>query len=238
MDETGLYYSASPRYTIAHADSQSIAGQKIGKSCITVAVLANGDGSDRDAYYIKDDFQGDVANKIATYLPTYQKHIKSLKDDGYTVIGYIRKSPETETMETRHRLLHSMSSRLQERSLVDMVFASSCCRASDAIEERDLDNKSAEKLDVAGDTQEMLTFISGKTKVCLVILDYAGLSTDCADLRKFLGNYQQIKKIVVDMLPYTNEVNMYDCSQLLQDPDKLKVFDCRKRPTKEAIGLV
>jgi hypothetical protein len=47
-----------------------------------------------------------------------------------------------------------MSSKLKERSLADVVFASPCCRASDPIERRDLKtNEEMEGLDVSGNVQ-------------------------------------------------------------------------------------
>ncbi|KAI8973789.1 hypothetical protein BDF20DRAFT_823484 [Mycotypha africana] len=51
---------------------------------------------------------------------------------------------------------------------------------------------------------DLLSFLNEKNKVCLVTLDFAGLSTDCVDLEK---KYTQIKKIMVDLLPYTNTIH-------------------------------
>ncbi|KAL4214816.1 hypothetical protein AB4K20DRAFT_1982890 [Rhizopus microsporus] len=151
----------------------------------------------------------DDVKKISQFLPVYQKHIKILKDGGFTIIGYIRKFPGSEAKETRNNLLRTMSSKLKERSLVDAVFASPCCH--------------------------LLSFIIGKEKVCLDTLDFVGLSTDCSDLEPFLKKYQQIKKkIMVDLLPYTNKIHEYDCSQLLREPERLKAFDCRSQPYKRS----
>ncbi|CAO3588869.1 unnamed protein product [Absidia cylindrospora] len=91
------------------------------------------------------------------------------------------------------------------------------------------DTAAKEHSDVDGNTQDMLQFIDAKGKVCLVTLDYAGLSTNCADVHQFLLDYPQIERITVDLLPYINEVTMYDSKQLLEDPEKLKVFECRER---------
>ncbi|RCH78337.1 hypothetical protein CU097_001944, partial [Rhizopus azygosporus] len=77
-----------------------------------------------------------------------------LKDDGYTIIGYIRKSPGSEAKETRNSLLQAMNSKLKKRSLVDVVFASPCCRASDPFKRRDLKtNEEMEEFDVSGNVQ-------------------------------------------------------------------------------------
>lgn len=108
-----------------------------------------------------------------------------------------------------------MCDRLRERSLVDKLFVSVCSNANHPISERDVkvDKKIIEKLDVDGNTQgkstnvnsifyfsiliigvplllffflEMLQYISTNKKICLVVLDYAGLTTDPNDLKKFL----------------------------------------------------
>ncbi|KAI7892940.1 uncharacterized protein EV154DRAFT_561857 [Mucor mucedo] len=109
----------------------------------------------RSLYALKDDYLGkdpskylnkwplrysfvdDVADKINNYLPSYQSYIKKLKEEGYTIIGYIRKSPGKEPDDRRRQLLKTMSLNLKERSLVDVVFASPCSRASDPVQSRD-----------------------------------------------------------------------------------------------------
>jgi hypothetical protein len=89
------------------------------------------------------------------YLPDYQNYIKNLKEEGYNIVGYVRNSHGTEDKERRIRLLQIMCDRLKERSLVDHVFASVCCRASDPIVETDLtrDEESLAQLHVDGDIQ-------------------------------------------------------------------------------------
>jgi hypothetical protein len=79
--------------------------------------------------------------KITGYLPKYQAYIRSLKNEGFNVIGYIRKSP-TNDSQNRIRLLRCMVDGLKERSLVDKVLASVCCYANDPITQRDLKKKS------------------------------------------------------------------------------------------------
>ncbi|ORX52664.1 hypothetical protein DM01DRAFT_1306345 [Hesseltinella vesiculosa] len=183
----------------------------------------------RPLYVMKAEYLDDIATKLVQYLPQYQNYIRALKDDGYTLIGYIRKSPGPESTETRVNLLRSMCKSLEGRSLVDFVFASYSCRASDPIEERDTKpNEAMKQLNVSGHTQDMIELISKKTNVCLVALDHAGFSTNCADIQRFLCSHPQIKKIIIDLLPYTNETIIYDRRHLLDDPKNLKVFDCRR----------
>jgi hypothetical protein len=71
------------------------------------------------------------------YLPNYKEHIKKLKGDDFTVKGYARKAPGPENNEARIRLLQTMVNHLYERSLVQTVFVSPCCKVSDSMEARD-----------------------------------------------------------------------------------------------------
>lgn len=104
---------------------------------------------------IQVHFLDDVANKIANYLPRYQNYIESLKNEGYTIIGYARKSPSIDHEDNGICLLQAMCDRLKERSMVDAVIVSVCCKAVDPIAERDLnkDEESLAKLDVVSDMQ-------------------------------------------------------------------------------------
>jgi hypothetical protein len=126
----------------------------------------------RSLYVLKDDYLGksyskyqnewslrysfvdDVAYKIGNYLPLYQNYIKKLKEEGHTIIVYIRKSPGKELDDKRRQLLEAMNVKLKERSLVDVVFASPCCQASDPMESRDKKwHVLLDQLDVMGSAQ-------------------------------------------------------------------------------------
>ncbi|EIE92218.1 hypothetical protein RO3G_17025 [Rhizopus delemar RA 99-880] len=67
----------------------------------------------------------------------YQKHIRNLKEEGYSIIGYARKSKGKEEEEARLRLLQKMIDSLKNRSLVDQVFISICSGALSPIPSRD-----------------------------------------------------------------------------------------------------
>ena len=94
--------------------------------------------------------------KISKYLPKYQKYVNSLKNKGFSIIGYARKSPGNDNEANRVRCLRSMCDRLVERSLVDAVFTSSCCKAADPLAERDMIKNTdiLTTLNVAGDMQD------------------------------------------------------------------------------------
>lgn len=66
-------------------------------------------------------FQVDVAKSIISYIPEYQSHIRDLKEEGYCIIGYARKSKGKEKEKDRLRLLQKMVDSLKNRSLVDQV---------------------------------------------------------------------------------------------------------------------
>jgi hypothetical protein len=89
---------------------------------------------------------------ITKYLPAHLKLIQNLKKEGYTVIGYIRKSPTAKDDTNRITLLKAMCNRLKEISAVDYIFVSLCSKASDPFNERDINNDS-ESLTNLNDTQ-------------------------------------------------------------------------------------
>ncbi|KAI7900693.1 uncharacterized protein BX663DRAFT_438979, partial [Cokeromyces recurvatus] len=126
--------------------------------------------------------------RIVLYLHNYQTEIQTLKQQGFTVIGYARKSKSGEDIETRTRLLNLMCKRLKEKSLVDHVFVSYISQANDQLATRDLQQMSEiyKGLHAEESTQDMMRFITNTAKVCLVVLDYAGLTTNSNDLYDFL----------------------------------------------------
>ncbi|KAI9469881.1 MAG: hypothetical protein EXX96DRAFT_597803 [Benjaminiella poitrasii] len=106
---------------------------------------------------MKDKHIIEVLNNIVDYLPKYQEYIQQLKDQGYTMIGYCRKSKQTyEDSNNRQRLLQQQAEKLKERFLVNKVFVSVCCKSSHPIASRDLKNSSNvinELASVDGDMQ-------------------------------------------------------------------------------------
>ncbi|ORX52022.1 hypothetical protein DM01DRAFT_1337010 [Hesseltinella vesiculosa] len=191
----------------------------------------------RSLYVLKDKFIHDAVYKITSYLPRYQNYVKSLKKEGYVIIGYARKSPSVDCKFTQKRCLQSMCDRLKERSLVDSIFVSNYCKAAEPLADRDMKKNEdiLAQLNVAGDMQDALQFIAEKSKICLVALDYAGLTTNTADLKQFLRNNEQIKKIIVDRLPISNEAHVYESSELIEEQEILKLFDCRKRSYQRSL---
>jgi hypothetical protein len=58
---------------------------------------------------------------IVMHLPRYQDNLKKMKEAGYEVIGYARKSKGEKDDMKRIRLLNLMVEKLKTRSLADKV---------------------------------------------------------------------------------------------------------------------
>ncbi|KAG1143169.1 hypothetical protein G6F37_012510 [Rhizopus arrhizus] len=124
------------------------------------------------------------SNNFLNVVDHYQLFVQNLKKEKYNIIGYVRKSRTNENDESRVRLLQQMTRRLKERSLVDKVFVSLRANANDLMVERDStkDEDLLKQLNVDGDAQDLHNYINQNEKICLIILGYAGLSTNCKDL--------------------------------------------------------
>ncbi|KAG0752828.1 hypothetical protein G6F26_012933 [Rhizopus arrhizus] len=189
-------------------------------------------------YVLEKELMNSVCSSIINYLPAYKSHIMKIKDDGFQVIGYARKSPGEESEEVRIRLLQTMVDRLYERSLVDEVFVSPCSKASDPMKARDskVNQATLNKISrVRGTTKDMIEFIKkSDKKVCLVAIDFAGLTTNCSDLQSFVSEHEQLEKIIIDNLPWENEVTIIDRKEIEKNEEVLQVFDCRERPIQRS----
>jgi hypothetical protein len=78
---------------------------------------------------------------ITEYLPRYKIFTQNLKSEGFILVGYVRKSPGDEDIETRTRLLQDMVDKLYDRSQVDKVFVSQMSYSDEPIASRDLQNE-------------------------------------------------------------------------------------------------
>ncbi|KAI8098320.1 uncharacterized protein B0P05DRAFT_460701, partial [Gilbertella persicaria] len=129
------------------------------------------------------------AHNLANYQKRYEVYIDNLKIDGFEIIGYARKSPGELLNDGRKANLQNMINCLKERSLAELIYVSPQCLAGSPIASRDMPNavKEPETMELnycAGSTQTLLSKLSANIKkVCLVIVDYAGLSTNPDDIR-------------------------------------------------------
>ncbi|KAI7851660.1 hypothetical protein BDC45DRAFT_445094 [Circinella umbellata] len=122
-----------------------------------------------------------------------------------------------------------MAMKLKTRFLVDRVYISPCSSANQEIQSRDFESTfDISKLEgVVGTTQDMISYIGITSKVSLVVLDFAGLTTNVNDLKQFLLDMPNIVNIIVDQTPKKNQVTMFSRDQLLNDQEKINQFDCR-----------
>ncbi|KAI8887166.1 hypothetical protein K501DRAFT_269136 [Backusella circina FSU 941] len=75
----------------------------------------------------------------------------------------------------------------------------------------------------------LLKYLSStEKKVCLVIVDYAALSTVPVDVQALVKNHKSLEYIVVDRLKETGRYEVYRRMKILQTPDCLDSFNCRK----------
>ncbi|KAI7862377.1 hypothetical protein BDF14DRAFT_1974511 [Spinellus fusiger] len=89
---------------------------------------------------------------------------------------------------------------LRSQSLVDRVFIYYSSNVSNPLNSRD--NGQEKELE-DGDIQDMICYIENNNRVCLVVLDHAGISTNCEDLEQ---NNKSLQKIVVDTMAFNNKV--------------------------------
>ncbi|KAI8326788.1 hypothetical protein BD560DRAFT_361671, partial [Blakeslea trispora] len=153
----------------------------------------------RSCYVMDEQFHDDLKSAICNFLPLYQESIKNLKRSGFEIVGYARKSPSNDTNENRVKLLQKMVDNLRNRSLTTRVYVSFSSYATAPLNERDTTTSKsmiAKLSNVNGDTQDMLQYLqSADHDICLVSIDYAGLSSRSQELKRLIENNDKLKKI-------------------------------------------
>ncbi|KAG2201034.1 hypothetical protein INT47_006578 [Mucor saturninus] len=179
----------------------------------------------------------DIANGTREDIPEFRQYVNKFKSCGYEVIGYVRKSHDNEDKDTRIRLLQSMIDKLFERLLVDKIYVSPMSHAGESFSSRDVkyDKTVLRKLNKAeGTTQDLLSYVNIAKKICLVGVDFGGITTNCDDLRNLLSQNKSIKKIVIDRSPFGKSINIYDRDQMLDGSQDISEFNCRKGPAQRS----
>lgn len=144
---------------------------------------------------------------LINFHKEFKRHVNEEAD--VVTIGYARKSRGNEAISTRVRLLQLQVDKLRDRYFARKVFVSSRRSADMNLEVRDKnqgDNmvRSGQLDNCAGTMQDMIhTLRTNMKPVRLVVIDYAGRSTDFEDIHQFVGKYKQILELVVD-LEYTD----------------------------------
>ncbi|KAG1135902.1 hypothetical protein G6F37_013132 [Rhizopus arrhizus] len=185
-------------------------------------------------YVLEEKYHANVLQNILQYNEKYQGYLKEQKKLGVEIVGYVRKSPCGKDEDNRTRLIQKMVHNLRNRSIVDKVFVSKSSAASQPFDTRDSNATITEGTN--GTTKDFIEFLNKTQKgVILVVLDYAGLTTNVEDLKEFLSNQKAIKKIIVDRLPITTEVEIYETELLLRDQKAINKFDCRTQPVQRSL---
>ncbi|KAI7895818.1 uncharacterized protein EV154DRAFT_435802 [Mucor mucedo] len=123
-----------------------------------------------------------------------------------------------------------MISNIKERSFATKIFVSPCSWASMPLEMRDLQTNSAimDDLDADGNTQDLLTYLkSASHDICLVALDFAGITTRSEDIIKLVETNPSLKRIAIEIFAQSNEVFIFDTEKLVDDYDLLQKFEDR-----------
>ncbi|KAI8066485.1 hypothetical protein BC940DRAFT_347512 [Gongronella butleri] len=178
---------------------------------------------------LRTKYHACIIDRITKLDKHYQDHISDKKDEGYEIVGYCRKSVDkTITYADRRRLLERMVEKLKSRSMASKVFVSFESQAHTELASRDKNARSSRNQLGDGDTQSMLTALKDSTNpIILVILDYAGLTTNTPDLKNFLLEFDKVHYIYIDKTPWQAHVEMLATEQILRDSDILNKFDCR-----------
>lgn len=102
-----------------------------------------------------------MLTSITEYLPNYQQSLKTLQNGEFEIIGYARKSPTTDNLDTRVKLLELMINNLRSRSFATRIYVSACSRPSTPFSERDLKNDEIYKKlnNIDGNTQGKKKYI-------------------------------------------------------------------------------
>ncbi|KAI8971515.1 hypothetical protein BDF20DRAFT_995543 [Mycotypha africana] len=177
-------------------------------------------------------------NAIGSLVETTSAFRIEISNDGsnWINVGYVRKSPGSESVATRQALLEAMIMKLRNRCLCRFIFASTSSTSSSPILERDFlqgnttnSNKTVKATNLAhcdGDTQAMIDFIGhSMKKVRLCVISYAGLSNNPGDVIKLLKSCKMIKSIIVDHGSHIESLSRY--SLLHGDKKKIELFKSR-----------
>ncbi|KAI8970011.1 hypothetical protein BDF20DRAFT_825973, partial [Mycotypha africana] len=125
--------------------------------------------------------------------------------------------------------------KLKKKLLCEKVFASIDSNANSPILSRDCKQKEhlhQQFVGYSGDMQTMIDFMTETNrKVRLVIIDFAGLSTDMDDLRHFVKTNKRILEVTVDE---GHKVSVFTRHELLHSDEIIRKFNCRQGHVKRS----
>ncbi|ORX63016.1 hypothetical protein DM01DRAFT_1279117 [Hesseltinella vesiculosa] len=132
-----------------------------------------------------------------------------------------------------------MIDKLRSRCLARKVFVSPRSNSSMALEKRDMtisNNGVLDKLEHCNGTMQDLIhrLRTNRKPIRLVVVDYAGLSTDFGDIQALFEKYEQFVEVVVD-LDYGFE--LISRQDILNDNGVSPKFNCRVGPKKRSLSM-
>ncbi|KAI7897803.1 uncharacterized protein BX663DRAFT_526930 [Cokeromyces recurvatus] len=153
----------------------------------------------RPLYILKQEFFAKTVSAITEYPLNNKLFLKNIEEEGRELTGYIRKSKGEEKDDVRVRLLEAMANRLTERCSIKTIYVSPFSNSMDEIASRDLCEKSKSFVrqvnNVSGSVQDMMNHLkTTSTDICLIVIDFAGLSRNCKDIRSFVRSHPKLKK--------------------------------------------
>ncbi|SAL98391.1 hypothetical protein [Absidia glauca] len=84
-----------------------------------------------------------------------------------------------------------------------------------------------------GDMKALKSLLDKKFKpIRLVVIDYAGFSTEPNDVRHFFERYTQVKQLVID---HGLTFEIFEQNDLCKNEDILSRFDCRSTPKHRSV---
>ncbi|KAI7869246.1 hypothetical protein BDF14DRAFT_1723123 [Spinellus fusiger] len=110
------------------------------------------------------------------------------------------------------------------------VYVSPCSWASSPPVSRDLKDgqQIMEALNIDGNTQDLLTYLKSiDHHVCLVSIDFAGITTRSQDIVNLVEVNPSLKMIAIETFALCNEVFIFDTAKLITNNDLLHKFENR-----------
>ncbi|CEP08595.1 hypothetical protein [Parasitella parasitica] len=127
-----------------------------------------------------------------------------------------------------------MVDNLRSRSIVDKVFVSKTSDADQPFHKRDINADTIEETD--GTTTVFKRDQKRSDFSRLGLRSFYDKRQRFEGISQVKSNEQRnITIIMVDRLPITTEVEIFETELLLQDPKAIKKFDCRTRPIQRSL---
>ncbi|KAI9282285.1 hypothetical protein BY458DRAFT_552508 [Sporodiniella umbellata] len=147
-------------------------------------------------------------------------------------IGYVQKSNTNEPEVAKKKLVNLQIYKMKTKLLCEDVSVSYNTSANDPLAERDAAKLPYDFDACSGNTQDLIAKTTKSARqIRLVVIDYAGLSTNPDDIRLFISLNKSIQEVVVDV---GHKVEVYSRYDLLKNIKVLNKFRCRRECVKRS----